>query len=54
MVGSVAVTVFLGGWLRPFPNVAWLAVPMDYGGPLALFALVIVLFCARKMKLRLE
>jgi NADH-quinone oxidoreductase subunit H len=38
VVGSVAVTVFLGGWLRPFPNVAWLAIPMNYGVPLAVFA----------------
>lgn len=38
VVGSVAVTVFLGGWLRPFPNVAWLAIPMNYGAPLAVFA----------------
>lgn len=37
VVGSVAVTVFLGGWLRPFPNVSWLALPLDYGGPLAVF-----------------
>jgi len=25
VVGSVATTLFLGGWLRPFPNVHWLA-----------------------------
>jgi NADH-quinone oxidoreductase subunit H len=37
VVGSVAVTVFWGGWLRPFPNVAWLS-PLDYAGPLAVFA----------------
>ncbi|MGB7844525.1 MAG: complex I subunit 1 family protein [Candidatus Acidiferrum sp.] len=24
VVGSVAATLFLGGWLRPFPNVHWL------------------------------
>jgi NADH-quinone oxidoreductase subunit H len=24
VVGSVATTLFLGGWLRPFPNVHWL------------------------------
>ena len=24
VVGSVATTLFLGGWLRPFPNVGWL------------------------------
>ena len=28
VVGSVATTLFLGGWLRPFPNVHWL----DVGG----------------------
>src|SRR5215216_1021626 len=26
VVSSVATTLFLGGWLRPFPNVAWLSV----------------------------
>jgi NADH-quinone oxidoreductase subunit H len=25
VVGSVATTLFLGGWLRPFPNVSWLS-----------------------------
>jgi len=25
VVGSVGVTLFLGGWLRPFPNVPWMA-----------------------------
>jgi NADH-quinone oxidoreductase subunit H len=24
VVGSIATTLFLGGWLRPFPNVRWL------------------------------
>jgi len=24
MVSSIAVTLFLGGWMRPFPNVSWL------------------------------
>jgi NADH-quinone oxidoreductase subunit H len=38
VVCSVAVTLFLGGWLRPFPNVAWLAAPMNYGVPVALLA----------------
>lgn len=36
VVGSVAVTVFWGGWLRPFPNVGWLSA-LDYLGPLAVF-----------------
>ena len=26
VVSAVATTLFLGGWLRPFPNVGWLAV----------------------------
>jgi NADH-quinone oxidoreductase subunit H len=38
VVASVAVTLFWGGWLRPFPNVAWLAVPLDFGVPLLLLA----------------
>ena len=37
VVASVAVTLFLGGWLRPFPNVAWLAVPADFVFPVVLF-----------------
>ena len=38
VVSSVAVTLFWGGWLRPFPNVGWLEIPLGYGAPLALFA----------------
>jgi NADH-quinone oxidoreductase subunit H len=38
VVASVAVTLFWGGWLRPFPNVGWLAVPLDYGVPFLLLA----------------
>jgi NADH-quinone oxidoreductase subunit H len=34
---SVAVTLFWGGWLRPFPNVEWLA-PINYVLPFLLFA----------------
>ncbi len=34
---SVAVTLFWGGWLRPFPNVHWLA-PIDYVLPFLVFA----------------
>ncbi len=37
-VGSVLVTLFFGGWLRPFPSVAFLAIPMNYGVPLVVFA----------------
>jgi NADH-quinone oxidoreductase subunit H len=36
VVCSVAVTLFWGGWLRPFPSVPWLA-PLDYIVPAVLF-----------------
>jgi NADH-quinone oxidoreductase subunit H len=38
VVGSVAATLFLGGWLRPFPNVHWLNW-LDYS-PALIIALV--------------
>ena len=38
VVSSVAVTLFLGGWLRPFPNVKWLEIPLNYGVPVLLLA----------------
>jgi NADH-quinone oxidoreductase subunit H len=38
VVGSVAITLFWGGWLRPFPNVGWLEIPVNYGIPILLFA----------------
>jgi NADH-quinone oxidoreductase subunit H len=37
VVSAVAVTLFWGGWLRPFPNVGWLKVPLNYGFPAVLF-----------------
>jgi len=37
VVSSVAVTMFWGGWLRPFPNVAWLE-PINMAFPFVLFA----------------
>ena len=37
VVSSVAVTMFWGGWLRPFPNVAWLALPVNTIFPFLLF-----------------
>ncbi len=39
VVSAVAVTIFFGGWLRPFPNVKWLAVPVNFGFPVLLFAI---------------
>jgi len=38
VVASVATTLFLGGWLRPFPNVQWLAF-LDYVPPLLMLLL---------------
>ncbi len=37
VVAAVGVTLFWGGWLRPFPNVAWLAIPMNTIFPIVLF-----------------
>ena len=31
VVASVAVTLFWGGWLRPFPSVKWLDIAAEYG-----------------------
>src|SRR3954471_3501378 len=39
VVSAVAVTLFWGGWLRPFPNVAWLAFPVNTLFPFLLFFL---------------
>jgi NADH-quinone oxidoreductase subunit H len=38
VIASVAVTLFWGGWLTPFPNVKWLQAPLNYGVPLAVLA----------------
>src|SRR5882724_9151747 len=37
VVSSVAVTPFRGGWLRPFPNVAWIEFPINVVFPALLF-----------------
>jgi len=37
VVSSVAVTIFWGGWLRPFPSVAWLDKPLNFGAPFLVF-----------------
>lgn len=42
VVGSVATTLFLGGWLRPFPNVAWLNW-LDYAPPV--FIALVGVYC---------
>jgi NADH-quinone oxidoreductase subunit H len=52
VISSVAVTLFWGGWLRPFPNVAWLEIPLNYGVPVLALAGVGVacLPLARRLK----
>ena len=37
VVSGVAVTLFLGGWLRPFASVKWLEAPLNYGVPALFF-----------------
>jgi NADH-quinone oxidoreductase subunit H len=37
VVSSVAVTLFWGGWLRPFPSIGWLSVPLNVAFPVVLF-----------------
>jgi NADH-quinone oxidoreductase subunit H len=38
VVSAVAVTLFWGGWLRPFPSVKWLDIPLNMVFPVVLFA----------------
>ena len=38
VVSAVAVTLFWGGWLRPFPSIGWLTVPLNTIFPVVLFA----------------
>jgi len=50
------VTLFWGGWLRPFPNVAWLAVPLNVAFPVLLFAGsgALTLLLVKPMKERIQ
>jgi NADH-quinone oxidoreductase subunit H len=45
VLSAVAVTLFLGGWLRPFASVAALEIPLNVGVPLAVFGGIAV-YCA--------
>jgi NADH-quinone oxidoreductase subunit H len=38
VISAVAVTLFWGGWLRPFPSVAWLEYPLSSAFPFLAFA----------------
>ena len=40
VISSLAVTLFFGGWLRPFPNVAFLEMPMNVAFPGLLFGAI--------------
>ncbi len=46
VVSSVAVTLFLGGWLRPFPGITILDLPLNAGVPLLTF-IGIAFYCVR-------
>ena len=52
VVSSVAVTLFWGGWLRPFPSVKWLEIPLNIGFPVVLFvgSGILTLPMIRKLK----
>ena len=57
---AVATTLFFGGWLRPFPNVAWLSfldvVPAFFwfAGKVFLFLLVYIWFRATFPRYRFD
>lgn len=53
VVAGVAVTLFFGGWLRPFANVAFLELPLNVGVPVLIFGASGLgsLYLARKLKL---
>ena len=40
VICSIAVTLFFGGWLRPFPNVEFLETPLNVVFPILLFVLI--------------
>ncbi len=46
VLSAVAVTLFLGGWLRPFASVAALELPLNVGVPLIVFV-GIAIYCVK-------
>jgi len=52
VVSSVAVTLFWGGWLRPFPSVKWLDFALNVGFPVVLFVSSGILTLTLVKKLR--
>lgn len=53
VVGGVAVTLFFGGWLRPFANVGFLEIPLNVGFPVLCFGAAGLgsLYLVRRLKL---
>jgi NADH-quinone oxidoreductase subunit H len=53
-VGSVLITLFWGGWLRPFPSVKWLDAPLNYGVPIVVFlaTAALCLYLSRKQPIQ--
>jgi NADH-quinone oxidoreductase subunit H len=37
VIAGAGVTLFWGGWLRPFPSIGWLEFPLNYALPVVLF-----------------
>jgi NADH-quinone oxidoreductase subunit H len=55
VVASVATTLFLGGWLRPFPNLHWLDIPMGVLPALLIAALgVYCIYRAGKQPVKVQ
>ena len=52
VVAGAGVTLFWGGWLRPFPSVGWLEFPLDYALPVALFVVSGLLTLRLALKLK--
>jgi len=52
VVSSVAVTLFWGGWLRPFPSVKWLDFALNVGFPVVVFVSAGILTLTLVKKLR--
>lgn len=40
VICGIAITVFFGGWLRPFPNVAFLELPLNVAFPILLLSAI--------------
>jgi NADH-quinone oxidoreductase subunit H len=56
VVSSVAVTLFLGGWHRPFPHVDWLTIPLNIVFPVVALvgSAALTLPLAKKLKDRTQ